>query len=164
MFSLKKVRDQKGFTIVELLIVIVVIGILAALVITTYGGIQGKARDSERQSDLQALQTQIEAFYANNNYYPTLSDLNSSTWRNGDGTTANPANMKNLDEAALQDPSETSSAVTAGPLSGTAASDTNKNVYGYVPSPDGCTDQSCTGYTLTAYLESGKVYTKHALD
>lgn len=156
MFSLKKVRDQKGFTIVELLIVIVVIGILAALVITTYGGIQGKARDSERQSDLQAVQTQIEAFYANNNYYPTLANMNDSTWRD--------TNMKNLDEAALQDPSETSDAVTSGPLSGSAASATNKNIYGYVATPDGCTDQACTGYTLTAWLESGKLYTKHALD
>ena len=65
MFSLANKRDQKGFTIVELLIVIVVIGILAALVVTTYAGIQSKARDSKRQTDIQSLQTQIEAFYAN---------------------------------------------------------------------------------------------------
>ena len=50
MISLKK-RNQ-GFTIVELLIVIVVIGILALLVITTYSGIQQKARNSKRQADL----------------------------------------------------------------------------------------------------------------
>jgi prepilin-type N-terminal cleavage/methylation domain-containing protein len=50
MISLKN-KASKGFTIVELLIVIVVIGILAALVVTTYNGIQQKARDTERKTD-----------------------------------------------------------------------------------------------------------------
>ena len=62
MISLKK-RNQ-GFTIVELLIVIVVIGILALLVITTYSGIQAKARNSKRSSDVATIQTQLEAFFS----------------------------------------------------------------------------------------------------
>jgi prepilin-type N-terminal cleavage/methylation domain-containing protein len=74
MFSLKK-RDQ-GFTIVELLIVIVVIGILALLVITTYSGIQAKARNSKRQTDVQSIQTQVEAFFSENGYYPSRTDMN----------------------------------------------------------------------------------------
>lgn len=158
MFSLKK-RAQSGFTIVELLIVIVVIGILAALVVTTYGGIQAKARDSKRQSDLQALQTQIEAFYATNSYYPSRADLNDSTWRS--------TNMKSLDAAALTDPS----AASGTTLSATAASSSNQKVYGYVATRDDgtttCTtgDTACTDYTLTAYLEGSKtVYSKSALD
>lgn len=157
MFSLKKKSDQKGFTIVELLIVIVVIGILAALVVTTYGGIQGKARDSKRQSDLQALQTQIEAYYATNNYYPALADMNSTSWRT--------TNMKSLDAGAMTDPS--SSTAT---LSGTAASTSNQKVYGYVATDAGGTtcaaaSTTCSTYTLTAFLEGPKtVYTKTALD
>src|SRR6202046_2665608 len=95
MISLKK-RNQ-GFTIVELLIVIVVIGILALLVITTYSGIQAKARNAKRQTDIQSLQTQLEAFFSQNGYYPSLTDMNSSTWL---GT-----NMKSLDVNALVDPS-----------------------------------------------------------
>jgi prepilin-type N-terminal cleavage/methylation domain-containing protein len=64
---------QKGFTIVELLIVIVVIGILAALVITTYNGIQQKGRNTERTTDLKAVQGQLEAYYASNGRYPAVA-------------------------------------------------------------------------------------------
>lgn len=46
---------QSGFTIVELLIVIVVIGILAAITIVAYNGIQERARDSQRQQDLSSI-------------------------------------------------------------------------------------------------------------
>ena len=60
MYSLKK--RQSGFTIVELLIVIVVIGILATLVIVTFTGIQQKARNSKRQTDINALGSHIEAY------------------------------------------------------------------------------------------------------
>lgn len=87
---------QQGFTIVELLIVIVVIGILAALVITTFTGIQQKARDTERTTDIKALHGQIEAYYATKGFYPTRTNLNNSAWRT--------ANMKGLDQEALKDP------------------------------------------------------------
>ena len=91
MTSLNK--KQRGFTIVELLIVIVVIGILAALVITTYSGIQQKGRDTERQTDIKAIHGQLEAYYAQNGHYPTLANVNDSTFRG--------ANMKGLDADAL---------------------------------------------------------------
>ena len=64
--------NKKGFTIVELLIVIVVIGILATLVITAYSGIQQKARNSKRQTDVNALQTALEGFHTDKGYYLSL--------------------------------------------------------------------------------------------
>lgn len=160
MISLAKKRDQQGFTIVELLIVIVVIGILAALVVTTYAGIQAKARDSKRRTDIQALQTQVEAFYATNNFYPALANLNSTTWRAD--------HMKSLDKDALYDPSAPNT-TDANPLSGSEATDSGKK-YGYVAlnsasatCADG--DTTCATYTLSAYLESSKqLYTKANLD
>ena len=45
-------HHQYGFTIVELLIVIVIIGILAAISIVAYNGVIGKANDSAVQQDL----------------------------------------------------------------------------------------------------------------
>lgn len=130
---------QKGFTIVELLIVIVVIGILAALVITTFTGIQQKARNTERETDIKALQGQIEAYYAQNGKYPTLDNMNDATFRSN--------NMKGLDAEALKDPKG-----SAQTLVGTAAA----NSYSYDVTPSGCDNGSggdCTGYTLTATYE-----------
>ena len=75
MLSIKKLKNQ-GFTIVELLIVIVVIGILATLVITTYSGIQSKARDTKRKTDINAIQGQVEAYNTNAGFYPTLANIN----------------------------------------------------------------------------------------
>lgn len=158
MISLTKKRDQQGFTIVELLIVIVVIGILAALVVTTYAGIQAKARDSKRQTDIQALQTQIEAFYASNNYYPAMVDLNSSSWRS--------TNMKSLDAGAMTDPSGSDATlINTTPTSTSHAYEyLAKNAAGTE-----CTtgDNTCATYTLQAYLETGSgthLYTKTNLD
>jgi prepilin-type N-terminal cleavage/methylation domain-containing protein len=147
MFSLKK---QKGFTIVELLIVIVVIGILATLVIVTFSGIQQKGRNSQRQTDINALASHVEAYYASEGKYPTLANLNDATWRT--------TNTKGLDPAALADPKNASTQTLVGavPAAGTYS-------YAYVATPTNCdngTGGDCTGYTLTAHTEGGDDYVK----
>lgn len=53
-------EQQKGFTIVELLIVVVVIAILAAITIVAYNGIQNRASDSVVQSDLDTLAKKVK--------------------------------------------------------------------------------------------------------
>ena len=90
-------KREQGFTIVELLIVIVVIGILAALVIVQFTNIQARARDTERKSDMRAIQSKLAEFYAINNRYPTaLSDTelklqaDSCKAPGGTGTCASP--------------------------------------------------------------------------
>lgn len=55
MVCMKWAKKQTGFTIVELLIVVVVIAILAAITVVSYTNIQTQARDSQRKSDLVAL-------------------------------------------------------------------------------------------------------------
>lgn len=158
----KKLNQNKGFTIVELLIVIVVIGILALLVITTYSGIQAKARNAKRQTDVQALQTQLEAFFSQNGYYPSRADMNSPSWIS--------TNMKSLDTNALVDPSSTCNPSTTGCL---AASPVAKSYSYAVFASDGTTscettDTSCAVYTLTATYEGtvngSQTYTKSNLD
>lgn len=65
-----KHKKQNGFTIVELLIVIVVIGILAAITIVAYNGIQQRGRDAQRKSDIASLQKALELYHADQDGYP----------------------------------------------------------------------------------------------
>jgi prepilin-type N-terminal cleavage/methylation domain-containing protein len=71
-------RKQEGFTIVELLIVVVVIAILAAITIVSFNGIQARARDSARIENIQAIAKAIELYKVDNNQYPVISDAFSS--------------------------------------------------------------------------------------
>lgn len=62
-------KHQRGFTIVELLIVIVVIAILAAITIVAYNGVTSRANDSARQADANALMKKIEMRFAESGEY-----------------------------------------------------------------------------------------------
>ncbi|MBI5357252.1 prepilin-type N-terminal cleavage/methylation domain-containing protein [Candidatus Saccharibacteria bacterium] len=146
MISLKK--KQSGFTIVELLIVIVVIGILAAIVITTFTGVQKKGRDADRKSDINSMYSQVEVYFAENGKYPTLTDMNSSTFRTN--------SLKGLSDDALTDPKGSGATLVGAPAA---------NSYSYAVTPAGCdnttTGGDCLGFTLTATLESGGTFAKN---
>lgn len=71
--KLKTMKKDRGFTIVELLIVIVIIAILAAIVIVAYNGITNRAKTSKALSAAQAIQQKSEAFNAEMGYYPSQS-------------------------------------------------------------------------------------------
>ena len=66
-------NTKHGFTIVELLIVIVVIGILAAITIVAFNGVQDRARMNKIQSDLASLEKAIKAARINNGDVPLRS-------------------------------------------------------------------------------------------
>ena len=63
-------RGLRGFTIVELLIVVVVIAILASISVVAYNGVQQRARDSRRISDIQMINKAILSYYAVHGSYP----------------------------------------------------------------------------------------------
>lgn len=74
--------SDSGFTIVELLIVIVVIGILAAIVIVAFSGIQDRANSAAVQSDLKNFGKMATLFHADNGAYPgTVNQLNGLGWK-----------------------------------------------------------------------------------
>lgn len=72
-------KKQTGFTIVELLIVIVVIGILAAITIVAYNGIQAKAKLSSKLSDVKAMQQKLELYRVEYGNYPDTDDTGVRT-------------------------------------------------------------------------------------
>lgn len=118
-----KKYSQKGFTIVELLIVIVVIGILAALVLNTFSGVQKRARDTQRQTDINAIATQLEVYYNDKGGYPEEAVIDAPE-------------LKGIDVGALTPPGrdnrsiiETTEATALADLSGGTL--TANSQYGY---------------------------------
>lgn len=113
--------------------------------------IQSKARDTERQVDIKAIFSQLEAYYAQNGHYPSLDQINHPAWRE--------QNMSGLDDEALKDPLGAGPELAAKPAA---------HVYAYQPlGADGkvCdnTTSDCATYTLTATLETGGTFVKQQL-
>lgn len=70
---------KKGFTIIELLIVIVVIGILAAIVVVTYQGVQNQANTTAAEQNAREVVNKATAFNAVATVYPTWAELSAAT-------------------------------------------------------------------------------------
>ena len=122
----KLLKKQEGFTLLELLIVIVIIGILAVLIVPNLASGPQRARDSQRKSDLRNVKTALETYYNDNNGYPggTYATL---------GADLTPDYIKTVPT----DPKSNAD-------------------YVYTPSPSGCADGVCTSYILQATLENTK--------
>ncbi|MHB1042030.1 MAG: prepilin-type N-terminal cleavage/methylation domain-containing protein [Eubacteriales bacterium] len=79
MFAFRRVlKNRKGFTLVELMVVVVIIGILVAIAIPVYNGTQNTARISAVQANVRIINGSIAAYQANNGAYPasaTYDDL-----------------------------------------------------------------------------------------
>ncbi|OGG10240.1 hypothetical protein A2154_04955 [Candidatus Gottesmanbacteria bacterium RBG_16_43_7] len=71
--QISKVK-RNGFTLLELLIVISIIGILVAIGAASYSSAQKKARDSRRTGDMKAVQNALEQYFSVGNVYPTSAN------------------------------------------------------------------------------------------
>jgi len=69
LLKLNKMKDQKGFTLIELMIVIAIIGILAAIAIPQFSAYRKRSYDSSAQADLRNAATAQEAYFVDNSTY-----------------------------------------------------------------------------------------------
>lgn len=98
-------RYKKGFTLLELLVVIAVIGIFSAIVIASLNNIRSKSRDARRKSDFRQIATALEMYYDQYGGYPATGSIDafgrySETGRKG-GYFAN--TNPNYDNRSLND-------------------------------------------------------------
>ncbi|RYX79489.1 prepilin-type N-terminal cleavage/methylation domain-containing protein [bacterium] len=125
--------SQRGFTIVELLIVIVVIGILAAIVIVAYQGVSNRAKVASVTSGLTQYSKKINVYNSTNGNYPT--SLSEAGIKDGDGV---------LYQYTSASTSEYCLTATSGTMT-----------Y-YVSQASGGVQQGvCTNYNLLVWNESG---------
>lgn len=124
-------KRAQGFTVIEIIVVIVFIGIVATLLFIQRGNLDAAQRDSQRKTAINAMYFNLEeVFFEKNGYYP--SAINSK-------------NLPAMDPELFTDPD--------GVKIGEAAS--NYRYEGL-----NCNNDKCKGYRLTAALEKEAVYEK----
>lgn len=89
---------KKGFTLIEILVVISIIAILAGIGISVFSGVQKNNRDQARIRDLQAIKQALELYRSDNGDYPVTGNVGVGT------TLTNPSRTKIYLEAWPADP------------------------------------------------------------
>jgi len=85
-----KCKSGAGFTLIEILVVVAIIGILASVILVSVTSARARARDIKRVSDIRQLRTALELYFGNNGEYPTSDEFDQ------DCTEGNPAGTKCL--------------------------------------------------------------------
>ncbi|EKE29213.1 MAG: hypothetical protein ACD_2C00208G0014 [uncultured bacterium (gcode 4)] len=77
-----RTSSLKAFTIVELLVVITILAIISVVAYTNFWWSTDKAKNSKRLSDVASIETWLQAFYQEKNYYPMPSQYSAATPKN----------------------------------------------------------------------------------
>ncbi|HDG98711.1 MAG TPA: pilin [Desulfobacterales bacterium] len=77
---MRKVKKRKGFTLIELMIVVAIIGILAAIAIPAYMDYTVKAKVSEVMHQFDALATALSEYHSDVGKFPSTTNFNPTDW------------------------------------------------------------------------------------
>lgn len=152
---MRNTRKNRGFTLVELLVVVVVISILATIVLSVNKKIQAQTRDSERDNDITVVAEALEDYHRRHGAYPAHTQMGDA-----DGETVK--ELLDLDSTtALVSPSEAGENATTSYLatnncaeSGSQDGFDQELHYSYCTiSP--CTMDFCSGYQIMYFYEEG---------
>jgi prepilin-type N-terminal cleavage/methylation domain-containing protein len=67
---IERARQEEGFTLIELMIVIVILGVLAGIVLFAVGGITDRGTSAACKTDVSTIETGVEAYFAKTGVYP----------------------------------------------------------------------------------------------
>lgn len=139
-------NSQSGFTVIELLVVIVVLALLSVLSINFYTSSQARGRDTNRVKDIGEIQLKLEEYAnANNGGYPNT--FTSATFPNMDIETLKDPSGKSITINAIVENKEAADKV-ANPTKDSAAN------YLYIPYGKADCTNNCSGYVLKTFVES----------
>ncbi len=83
-------KNKKGFTLIEILVVVFIIGLLASIIIVSVNEARKKARDSRRVADLFEVRNAVEMYFNANSHYPITGVTGGGRiWRNSVDNSSN---------------------------------------------------------------------------
>lgn len=128
---------NKGFTLIEILVVVAIIGVLSSFLMANFIGARERARDSKRKTDLAQIQSALEFFRSDHGYYPPSTGGNKKLKICGPGK----------DFTGIDTTTTYMKDIPCDPY-------LFNGMIAYKYEALGCNGDKCTAYTLTAQLDN----------